>query len=362
MGYRYNFFLYGFTLLIEGLFYGIATWIVLTVIFRRPITTRVSTPRKGEGFNWMLPLLGATGFWIGFAYTCAISLTTYDSARNAFAHYDPSLQGAGVEVGIFRGIMVGAIGGAALGLAFKDKKQALHFSLAGAIGFAIAFALAISLGSGEGAIVGAIGGLGLGLASRKGRIVSSLLLCLTGAIWFTNAFAIHHAGGIDAWGSWDGRAGAVGGAIFGLTLALYYRIHDKMYSKTVVDDVGKFAGEWENEAGNLIVIQQKTDQSCSVSFFKGSDSEPVLRPYYENSPSLEMESHLTEHGTTLEVELWEEGKGYNLHLTYERAYESDEERRDSLVAALSRYTEDAFLDQYDHLFEPLEHYTKRVAC
>lgn len=125
------------------------------------------------------------------------------------------------------------------------------------------------------------------------------------------------------------------------------------------DDISKFIGKWENEAGNFIVIQQKTDQSCSVSFFKGPNSEPVLRPYCADSPSLEMDSYLTEHGTTLEVELWEKGKGYNLHLTYERAYALDKKRRDSLVANLSRYLEDAFLDQYDHLFEPLEHYTRK---
>jgi hypothetical protein len=96
----------------------------------------------------------------------------------------------------------------------------------------------------------------------------------------------------------------------------------------------------------------------SVSFFKGPKSEPVLRLYCGNSPSLEMDSYLTEHGETLKVELWEKEKGFCLHLTYEYAYELDKDHRDSLVPALSRYAEDAFLDQYYHLFEPLEHYTR----
>ena len=125
------------------------------------------------------------------------------------------------------------------------------------------------------------------------------------------------------------------------------------------DDISKFIGEWENESGNVLVIQRKTALSGSVSFFKGPKSEPVLRPYCGNSPSLEMDSYLTEYVDTLQVELWEKEKGFRLDLTYEYAYELDKDWRDALVPALSRYEKDAFLDQYYHLFEPLEHYTKR---
>ncbi len=72
-----------------------------------------------------------------------------------------------------------------------------------------------------------------------------------------------------------------------------------------------------------------------------------------------MDSYLTEYGVTLEVELREIGKGFCLHLTYEYAYELDKDCRDSLVPALSHYEEDACLDQYYHLFDPLKHYTRR---
>jgi hypothetical protein len=261
MGYRYDIFFSSSTFFIEGLFYGVATWIVLTIISRRPVATRVNMPYEREGFNWMLLLFGAIGFWVGFAFTNAISVTIHNIAQNAFADVFPNT-GVGPEVGILRGTIVGGIGGAALGLAFKDKIHAIYFSLTGAIGFAIAFALVISLdpssvpdlgrtiirlmggprylssfetslahGLGAGAIVGAIGGLILGLASTKGRIVSCLLLCFTGVIWFGNAFAFASTlPSGDPSFSWDGWAGAVGGAIFGLTLALYYKIHDKLKS------------------------------------------------------------------------------------------------------------------------------------
>lgn len=211
------------------------------------------------GFNWMLPLFGAVGFGVGFALMGAIMLTIFNLAQNSFAQAFPG-SGAGPEVGILRGLIVGAIGGAALGLAFKDIKTCLFFLSTGAIGFAIAFTLVISLdpsvvpelgraiirlmggpiflssfetplahGLGAGAIVGAIGGATLGLASPEGRIVSSLLLCFTGAIWFANAFAFGSSifdGNL--YSSWNGLGGALGGTIFGLTLALYYKIHDKM--------------------------------------------------------------------------------------------------------------------------------------
>ena len=125
------------------------------------------------------------------------------------------------------------------------------------------------------------------------------------------------------------------------------------------EDTDKFVGEWQNEAGNLLVIEKKTDQRCSVTFLKGPNSEPVLRLYFRNLPSIEMDSFIIDHGSTLEVELWEKGKGFSLHLTYENAYELDTDFCASLVPALSRYSEDEFLDQYYYLFYPLKHYVRK---
>lgn len=217
---------------------------------------RDGTQKEKVEFNWELPLYAAIGFGVGFRITCGISNTSYNIARNAFAALNPNTQ-SGLEEGIITGIIVGIIGGGALGLAFRDKRQAFYFALTGAVGFAIAFAVVLSLepntmsglgrdmisimggperlslfevglanGLGQGVILGAIGGLVLGLASTKGRFVSSLLLCIAGAIWFANAFAIHHAGSRGLCYSWDAWAGAVGGAVFGLTLALFYKISD----------------------------------------------------------------------------------------------------------------------------------------
>jgi len=129
----------------------------------------------------------------------------------------------------------------------------------------------------------------------------------------------------------------------------------------MISDIDKFIGTWENDAGNLLVIKKSTDLSALVSFFTGQNPLPAIRSYYENRPSIGMYSYLTDCGATIEVDLWERGKGFSLHLTYEHAYELDKACRDSLVPALSRYEENSYLDQYYQLFEPLKHYTRKEA-
>jgi hypothetical protein len=213
-------------------------------------------------YNWNLPLFGAIGFGISFALMGAIMLTIYNIAQNFFAYAFGEVK-AGIETGALRGIVVGGIGGAALGLAHKDKKHAYYFALAGAVGFGIAFALVISINShfvseigwtiielmggpagvpsleaelaqglGIGTIIGAVGGLGLGLASPKYRAISSLLLCVAGIIVFGNIFAfgsIVYDGRLNS--SWNAWGGALGGAILGAVLALYYLIAERIYPK-----------------------------------------------------------------------------------------------------------------------------------
>ena len=129
----------------------------------------------------------------------------------------------------------------------------------------------------------------------------------------------------------------------------------------MISEIDKFIGTWENDAGNLLVIKKRTGLSALVSFLTRPNALPAIRSYWEDKPSIGMYSYLTDCGATIEVDLWERGKGFSLHLTYEHAYELDKARRDSLVPALSRYEEDSYLDQYYQLFEPLKLYTKKDA-
>jgi hypothetical protein len=68
-----------------------------------------------------------------------------------------------------------------------------------------------------------------------------------------------------------------------------------------------------------------------------------------------------ENGPELVIELGEEGMGFTLHLNFAAACLFNDAERDTLVPALSRYEEDDFLEQYYWYFEPLKHYTTRIA-
>jgi hypothetical protein len=205
-----------------------------------------------EGLNWLLPLLGAIGFGIGFGVSCAIGNTTLDIVRNEYASVFP-----GTEVSPVYGLVRGLIaGGAGLGLAFADLRRVLNMALTGAAAFAavLAFVLAVDistvpeimqnvirgllrlvgsshylyidtqLGRGlvTGGLVGAVGGFALGLNMPQPTLKPSLWLGVAGGIWFAVAFAFEAVffNG-DVCSSWNGWGGAVGGAVLGFALALY---------------------------------------------------------------------------------------------------------------------------------------------
>jgi len=123
-----------------------------------------------------------------------------------------------------------------------------------------------------------------------------------------------------------------------------------------------YIGEWENKAGNRLKIKKVDDETALVSFYSPPDHQPVFRPWYDGNPSTDMMAkYRPAESPALVVELWEEGKGFELHLTFESGYVLDIQHRDSLVAGLSRFEKDDFLDEYYHYFEPLEHYLKTDA-
>jgi hypothetical protein len=188
---------------------------------------------KGGPSSLALALLGAIGFGAGFSIVCAIDATEFDIIKNTIASIFPGTA-VGPQGGFIRGIITGAIGGAALGLGFKRKNHILWLALAGAIGFGIAFAnitlLALLVDiSAEGAVwggalIGAVGGLTLGLASTRGSIPRSLLVGAAGAVSFAFVFALRFAVyHDDQCSSWNGFGGAVVGAALGLAIGVGFK-------------------------------------------------------------------------------------------------------------------------------------------
>lgn len=144
--------------------------------------------------------------------------------------------------GMFRGIITGAIGGGVMGFAYKEKKRVFQFAIRGALGFGFAFAASVFYifnlsGNADfvvaGAIIGLIAGIALGIGLKTDEVLLSIFLGLAGAIWFAIAFLIGYVLPEDscafwnAWAGfagcspWNGWAGAIGGTLFGTTLAMY---------------------------------------------------------------------------------------------------------------------------------------------
>lgn len=123
-------------------------------------------------------------------------------------------------------------------------------------------------------------------------------------------------------------------------------------------ELDKFVGDWINVEGCRLVIKKRQRQKAIVSFYDVETDLPVARPYYDDLPSTNMVAQLSDCESTLEVELWSQGKGFILHLTYEYSYDLDKDQRNSLVPALSRFESDDCLDQYFPLFGHLGHYVQ----
>lgn len=113
-----------------------------------------------------------------------------------------------------------------------------------------------------------------------------------------------------------------------------------------------YVGIWRNDIGSEIVIQPKDEKSLKVSFISYVDNQPISRQYSDGSYSIEMHAELDYYKTSLEVELWEMGKGFQLNLMPDPLNEKE------LVPGISRYSNDKFLDKYYYLFEPLTRYIR----
>lgn len=119
----------------------------------------------------------------------------------------------------------------------------------------------------------------------------------------------------------------------------------------------RFTGIWQNESGNKLIIKEKSEKEAIVTFISGKTNEPIERPYADNKLSVDMNAALDFYETSVQVELWEKGKGFQLCLTDDDYLAKAEE----LSVGISRYSGDEykFLDKYYHLFEPIDSYKRK---
>jgi hypothetical protein len=121
--------------------------------------------------------------------------------------------------------------------------------------------------------------------------------------------------------------------------------------------ISRFVGSWVSASGHRLRIRRVRKDEASVDFLDPSGS-PVYRPYMGGAPSLQMVAHYDNYSGLFEVDLWDQGKGFTLHLDHEYDYELDEHRREALVPGISRYQGDRFLDAFYPLFGSLEHFVR----
>lgn len=119
--------------------------------------------------------------------------------------------------------------------------------------------------------------------------------------------------------------------------------------------IEKYIGLWESEDGYRLDIAKVSDTSALVSFYDPS-GDAVIRPYYNDSPTIEMPASYDDYYGEFKIDLWEEGKGFEIDIHHEEEYELDEFKRESLIPAITRYEEDNYLDKYYKLFGKLNHF------
>ena len=130
------------------------------------------------------------------------------------------------------------------------------------------------------------------------------------------------------------------------------------YSTTVIEMksyIEHYCGTWRGNTGNRIEISKVNDQELSATFYRANETNPLIRPWYNGKPSIDMIAILDfESQSELEIRLGGPADGFCLHLSLD-FLDSDYK---TATSGISRYEVDGHLDKYSHLFDPLGEYKK----
>jgi hypothetical protein len=122
-------------------------------------------------------------------------------------------------------------------------------------------------------------------------------------------------------------------------------------------EIDEFIGIWRNEFGNILEIRPNNKDSLKVNFISGSTGKPVIREYFDNKESIDLYAELDYYESSLVVELWEKGKGFQLLLLYDWIEFKDKSGY-YLAPGLSQYLGENMTEQYGQLFMPFGYYEK----
>src|SRR5215469_4060890 len=127
--------------------------------------------------------------------------------------------------------------------------------------------------------------------------------------------------------------------------------------------IAQFVGSWLSESGHRLRIEKVRKDRAVVDFLDPRGA-PVTRPYMGGTPSMKMIAHYDDYNEDFRVDLWEEGKGFTLHLDHEYDYLLDSEQRSAkrLYQASADMSETVFWPYaYYSLFGPLDHFVRTTA-
>ncbi len=119
--------------------------------------------------------------------------------------------------------------------------------------------------------------------------------------------------------------------------------------------IENYCGIWKDSKGNRLSIELIDDTHVSVTFTASGNDKPICRPWANNQPASGMiGSYDPEYGSSLDVELWEQGAGFILNLDFDVTDYCYKVISPSII----RNEKDTFLDRYYGLLGPLAHFEK----
>ena len=119
--------------------------------------------------------------------------------------------------------------------------------------------------------------------------------------------------------------------------------------------IENYYGSWKDTSGNRFEISRVNDNETKVTFYRAGEDNPMIRPWFNNKPSVDMVATLDfETQADLDIQLGGSENGFVFSLSLDFLDDSSRTATSSII----RYEKSSYLDQYYYLFGPLGHYTK----
>jgi hypothetical protein len=112
--------------------------------------------------------------------------------------------------------------------------------------------------------------------------------------------------------------------------------------------IDRYTGNWKSEDGLFLRIVKLDETRAEVTLLE-TNGKPVVRPYWNNRPTIDMPADYDDYMGEFTVHLWEPSR-FSLHLHYRVSDRWMDLNQELLVPSISQYEEDRFLEQYHRLF------------